>query len=223
MKALADNLWLLTYPLKLLGVDLRRNVTVIRLASGETVIHSTAPFDPTDVAKIRALGPTGWIVEAMRFHDTFSRHGHDIFPGVPFLAPTGFSGVVGFPTLPLCPAPAAWGDEVAVLRVAGNESYDEHVVLHRPSRTLIVADLAFNFPGDEPLWTELLVRAAVGHHHHPGMSRPFRQAVSDEASFRRSMDAMMEWDFDRVIVGHGDVIETGGKEKLALMLAHADL
>jgi hypothetical protein len=223
MKALAENLWLLTYPLKLLGVDMRRNVTVIRLASGQVIVHSTAPFGPADITKIRGLGPTGWLVEAMRFHDTFSGHGHDIFPGVPFLAPTGFSEVVGFPTEPLLPAPAAWGDEVQVIHVSGNESYDEHVIFHRPSRTLVVADLAFNFPDDEPLWAELLVRAAVGRDHHPGMSRPFRHAVGDEPAFRRSMDAMMEWDFDRVIVGHGDVIETGGKEKLALMLANAGL
>lgn len=221
MKALAENLWLLPYPLKLLGVDMRRNVTVLRLSSGEVIIHSTAPFDPSDVTKIRNLGRTGWIVEAMRFHDTFSRHGHDIFPGVPFLAPPGFHEIVGFPTQPLLPAPRAWGDEVAVLAVAGNPRYDEHVVFHRPSRTLIVADLAFNFPHDEPLWTELLVRAAVGPEHHPGMSRPFRHAVSDEAAFRRSMDAMLEWDFDRVIVGHGDVIETDGKRKLARMLENA--
>lgn len=223
MKALAENLWLLPYPLRLLGVDMRRNVTVMRLASGEVIIHSTAPFDPADVAKIRALGPTAWLVEAMWFHDTFSRHGHDIFPDAPFLAPDGFSDVVGFPTLPLLPAPAEWGDEVEILPVSGNESYDEHVMFHRPSRTLIVADLAFNFPDDGPLWTELLVRAAVGHDHHPGMSRPFRHAIQDEGAFRRSMDAMLEWDFDRVIVGHGDVIETGGQEKLARMLTNAGL
>ena len=31
MVSLAENLWLLSYPLPLLGADLQRNVTVIRL------------------------------------------------------------------------------------------------------------------------------------------------------------------------------------------------
>ncbi len=223
MKTLAENLWLLPFPLKLLGTDLRRNVTVVRLSSGELVIHSTAPFESADVAKIRALGRPGWLVEAMLFHDTFSRHGREVFPDVPYLAPPGFSDVVPFPTEPLFPAPPAWGEELAVIPIAGNESYGEHVVFHRPSRTLIVADLAFNFPPDEPLWAEMLVRAAIGAEHSPGMSRAFRHAITDEVAFRRSIDAMLEWDFDRVIVGHGDVIETGGREKIALMLTHAGL
>ena len=55
-RPLAENLWLLAYPLKMLGADLRRNVTLIRLRSGKMVIHSTAPFSQDDVAAIRALG-----------------------------------------------------------------------------------------------------------------------------------------------------------------------
>jgi len=31
------------------------------------------------------------------------------------------------------------------------------------------------------LWTELLLRAAIGGDHHPGMSRPYRHAVKDDA------------------------------------------
>jgi hypothetical protein len=56
---LAENLWLLAYPLKMLGADLRRNVTLIRLRSGKVSIHSTAPFSPEDVAAIRVLGEPG--------------------------------------------------------------------------------------------------------------------------------------------------------------------
>jgi len=221
MRKLDENLWLLPYPLKMLGADLRRNVTIVRLRSGDLVIHSTAPFDPSDVAKIRALGRPAWLVEAMRFHDTFSRQGRDIFPDLPFLAPEGFSDIVHFPTRPLLPPPAIWGDELFILPILGNDAYGEHVCFHAPSRTLIVADLAFNFSPSEPLWTGLLLRAAVGSEHQPGMSRPFRAAIKNEAAFRRSMEQMFAWDFERVIVGHGDVIETQGRQKLARMLERA--
>jgi hypothetical protein len=221
MKALAENLWLLRYPLKLFGADLRRNVTVIRLRSGEIIIHSSAPFEPPDVAKIRSLGKPTWMVEANRFHDTFSREAHDIFTEVQVLAPAGFSESVNFPTEPLMPAPATWAEEIDVLAVQGTGAYDEHVMLHRSSRTLIVGDLAFNFPPEEPMWTEFLVRTIIGSEHQPGMSRPFRLAITDESAFRWSMDVMLQWDFDRVIVGHGDMIESGGREKIALMLDHA--
>jgi hypothetical protein len=35
------------------------------------------------------------------------------------------------------------------------------------------------------------------------------------------MATILEWDFDRIIVGHGDVIHTSGKPKLAAALKAA--
>ena len=100
-------------------------------------------------------------------------------------------------------------------------SLQEHVVFHRPSRTLIVADLVFNFGPDVSAWTRFLVLCAVGARHQPGMSRPFRWAIKDKAAFQRSLQALMRWDFERVIVGHGDMIETEGKRRLAEALEAA--
>ena len=221
MKKLAENLWVLPYSLRLVGGDLRRVVTIVRLRSGELVIHSTGPFTPGDVAAILRLGKPGWLLDAMLRHDTFAKQGREAFPRIPFLAPEGFTEVVGSPTEPLIPAPAAWGDELKVLRLEGIPSMREHVVFHRSSRTLIVADLLFNFGPDTSAWTRFLVLCAVGSRHHPGMSRPFRMAVKDKAAFQRSVEALTMWDFDRIIVGHGEIVETDGKRRLARALKEA--
>ena len=87
--------------------------------SGELVIHSTGPFTPGDVAAILRLGKPGWLLDAMLRHDTFAKQGREAFPRIPFLAPEGFTEVVDFPTELLIPAPAAWGDELKVLRLEG--------------------------------------------------------------------------------------------------------
>jgi hypothetical protein len=221
MKSLAENVWVLPYPLRLLGGDLGRMVTIARLGSGELVIHSTGPFTPEDVAAISRLGKPGWLMDVMLRHDTFSKRGREAFPALPFLAPEGFSRVVGFPTEPLSPPPAAWGNELEVLRLEGMPSMEEHAVFHRPSRTLIVADLLFNFGPDVSGWTRFLLLCAVGSEHHPGMSRPFRMAIKDKAAFQRSVQALMRWDFDRIIVGHGAIIETDGKRQLGEALKRA--
>ena len=215
MKAIAENLWVLVYPLPLLGADLKRVVTVLRLRSDELVIHSTGPFTAEDAAAIKAVGKPGWILDTMLRHDTFAKQGRDTFPGIPYLAPAGFSKSAGFPTGALIPAPAGWGDEVEILRLEGVPSMEEHVVFHRPSRTLIVADLFFNFGPQAPAWTRFLMRLAVGKKHDPGMARSMRLTVKDKPALRRSLDAMMAWDFDRVIVGHGEIIESDGKRQAA--------
>jgi hypothetical protein len=212
---IAENLWLLAYPLKMLGADLRRNVTLIRLAqSRKLIIHSTAPFAPEDIESIHALGVPGWLLDGILRHDTFAREGREAFPGIPYLAPEGFSEVSGIPTTPIIPAPAEWDGEVRALEIAGAPDARDTALLHEPSKTLILTEMIFNFGSDESLWTELLLRVAIGGEHHPGMSRPFKHGVKDEAAFKNSMAAILAWDFDRVIVGHGDVIETGGKAKL---------
>jgi hypothetical protein len=223
MKELANNIWLLPYSLRLLGADLRRMVTVVRLLSGKLVIHSTGPFTQGDIAAIVRLGKPGWLMDVMLRHDTFAKQGREAFPNIPFLAPEGFSEVVGFSTEPLIPKPAAWGDELEVLRLEGMPSMQEHVFFHRLSRTLIAADLLFNFGPDASAWTRFLVFCAVGSRHHPGVSRPFRMAIKNKADFQRSAQALMKWDFDRIIVGHGEIIETDGKRRLAGALKEAGL
>lgn len=221
MTHLAENLWLLRYPLRMLGVDLHRNVTVIRLRGGALVIHSTGPFTLEDAAHITSLGKPGWILDTMLRHDTFARRGRETFPDAAYLAPEGFSKEVGFSTGPLLPAPAEWGDEIEVVRLEGVPSMEEHAVFHRPSRTLIVADLLFNFGPDAPAWTRFLMWFAVGAKHDPGMARSMRLTAKDKAALRRSLAVVEAWDFDRIIVGHGDLVETDGKRRFSEALRAA--
>jgi hypothetical protein len=218
---LDENLWLLSFPLKLLGLDLRRNVTVIRLNSGKLVIHSSAPFSAQDIEEIAALGQPGWILDSMLRHDTYAEEGRASFPQIPFLAPPGFSDLVTFPTQPILPAPPEWSPELDVFEMKGMPDARETVFLHRPSKTLIVADLVMNFPNDEPLWAELMLKASVGSHHNPGVPRSVNSLVKNEAAFKLSVAMVLTWDFDRIIVGHGAPIESGGKGKLATALRNA--
>jgi hypothetical protein len=80
IEAVADVLWLLRYPLRLLGLPIGRNVALIRLRSGRLVIHSTAPFTPHDVAEINKLGQPAWLTDVSRFHDSLAENGRAAFP-----------------------------------------------------------------------------------------------------------------------------------------------
>lgn len=214
MKQLAENLWLLQYPLSVLGTAHGRNVTVIRLRSGKLILHSMAPFPPADVAAIHALGEPAWLLESMLLHDTYAKEGRAIFPGLPFLGPPGFSDVVMFPTLPLLPTPPEWNGEVEVFPIEGAPMVKEHAVLHVPTRTLILADLIFNFSPDERGWNRFFHRHIAGFKRYPGMSRIFRLCIRDRAAFQASMTRILQQDFDRIIVGHGHVIESDGRALL---------
>ena len=205
----------------MLGADLRRNVTLIRLRSGKMMIHSTARFTPDDVAPIRALGEPGWLLDGILRHDTFAKEGREAFPGIPSLAPGGFSEVVGFATTPFVPAPVEWDGELKAMEIQGAPEARDTALLHIPSRTIILTELVFNFGPDESVWTKLLLHIAVGADHNPGMPRPMKSGIKNKSAFRKSLAEILSWDFDRVIVGHGDVMERDGNAKLHTVLAAA--
>ncbi|HSH39058.1 MAG TPA: hypothetical protein VK993_09755 [Chthoniobacterales bacterium] len=214
MQQIAENLWLLGYPLTLLGMQIGRNVSVIRLANGKLIIHSTAPFSAPDIAAIRQLGEPAWIVEATRFHDSKAAEGRAAFPDVTYLVPAPFSNRDRLGAAVLSGAPDEWAGEVELRRIDGMPSVQEHATFHRSSRTLIVGDLLFNFPADASWWTKLIARWVLRLDRLVGMSLVFRSMIKDRQAFHRSMADIFAWDFDRVIVGHGSVAESGGKELL---------
>ena len=210
-QVIAENLWLLQYPFSMLGVPLGRTVTIIRLAGGKLVIHSTAPFAPEDVAAIKGLGEPGWLVDVTNIHDTYAQEGSAAFPGIPYLAPEGFSEAAKVPTQPLGAPPAEWQAEVQVLELAGKaESTREYAVFHRPSRTVIVADLAFHVTKEAPVGLRLYASVALkgGGSHDTAIPAPQKWAARDKEAFEQSLEKMMAWDFERVITGHGDVPAT---------------
>jgi hypothetical protein len=92
---------------------------------------------------------------------------------------------------------------------------DEVVLFHRSSQTLLLTDLCFNIQRSSSKRASLFFRAN-GMWQRFGPSRIIRRlAVSDRASFRRSLERVQHWDFERIIPGHGDVIEKGGPAALS--------
>lgn len=220
MLEIAPNLRVIHHPLSVLGTRHGRTVSVIRLSSGKLVIHSTAPFTPAELAQIQAWGEPAWLVEAMLLHDTYAAEGRRHFPGLPFLGPPGFGEVVKFPVPPLIPPPDEWAGEIQVVRLRGAPKLEEHVFLHVGSRTLIVADLVFNFSEQERMGPLL-----------PPAHRRIQTLPGDEPGFQMVRERPVripgiggrdpQLDFDRIIPGHGGIIESGGKEKLRTAMEDA--
>lgn len=218
MQAIAENLWIMEFPLSLLGGHQGRVVTIIRLSTGELIIHSTGPFTQADVLKINKLGTPGWITDTMLRHDTFAKQGRTAFPNIPYLAPEGFAEVAHIDCKPLLPIPPAWLPEIKVLLIDGMPKVREYVFLHIPSRTLIVADLVFNFHAS-PGWTSFFRRSLMGVKLSPDSARLYPLQIHDRKAYDRSVRELFTWDFDRIIVGHHEVVPTDGKKGLKEGLA----
>lgn len=207
-----ENIWLQKHPLRLIGMEMGRNVTILRLESGKLILHSTAPFSDEDKASIEELGEPGWLLDASNFHDTLVSEGRSAFPLLPYYAPDGFPGATN--PQPLSSPPEEWKDELDVIAIEGMPKIQEHVFFHRSSGTLIVADLLFNQPADVPGWTRVGLRMISGIRQHPGCSRMYRFMIRDRGAFEASLHRILELPIRRIIVGHGDPIEEDARTKL---------
>jgi glyoxylase-like metal-dependent hydrolase (beta-lactamase superfamily II) len=90
----------------------------------------------------------------------------------------------------------------------------EVVLFHRPSRTLVLTDLCFNIHRSSSRVARVFFRAN-GMWQRFGPSRAIRHlAVSDRSALWRSLEDILRWDFERIVPGHGDVIEHKGPAAL---------
>jgi hypothetical protein len=90
--------------------------------------------------------------------------------------------------------------------VEGAPKRNEVVFFHKPSRTIYTADLFFNIREPEGFLTPLTFRA-MGIHRRFATAKMWRRWVIDRAGFARSIDKILAWDFDRIVVAHGDVVD----------------
>ena len=100
-----------------------------------------------------------------------------------------------------------------VVLIDGMPKVNECVVLHRPTRTLVVADLVFNFGAESGLWRKLFLTANRAY-GRTDCSRLFRAMIRDRGRFADAVRRALAWEFDRVVMGHGEVIRSGGRERL---------
>jgi hypothetical protein len=210
-RQMADDLMLLQYPLRAFGIDFQRIVTLLLLRDRRLVIHSTADFTPADLAAIWRFGEPAWLVEATLMHDTFAPSASAVFPHLPYLAPDGFAKLSGVPTRPLCPPPSDWAGQIEVLKVEGLRKINEHALFHRASHTLVLADLLFHFPADSRGWPRFFARHIMRLPRLSGISAFFRLMIRDREAFTLSMKKMLEWDFEQIVVGHGEPIQNDAK------------
>lgn len=216
LKQLAPDLWVAEQPLKMLGIRLGARMTVVRLGSSGLFVHSPIRLTPELRAELDALGPVQAVVAPNSMHHMFIGDFVHAYPEAQFFAAEGvakkhpelrFHGV-------LCDRPEfIWGADIDQHLIEGAPKLHEVAFLHRASRTLILTDWIFNMRHSRSLWTRIAMRLdrAWGG---PKQSYTMRFIVGDRGAARASTDRLLAWDFDRVVMAHGDILETGGPQAL---------
>jgi hypothetical protein len=214
---LAPDLWTATRPLPIVVGDIGARMTVIRLPDRNLMLHSPVELDAALKSAIEEIGTVRWVVGPSRAHHLFLAGWVSAFPGASLCGAPGLAEKrrdLHFHQVLRDQPPEGWPEEVSFLLVEGAPIMNEVALLHRPSRTLILTDLVFNV-APENAHRARIFHWMVGASGRFGPHRLIRLGIRDRAAARRSIDSILEWDFDRIVMCHGEVVPTGGRERLA--------
>ena len=216
LRKLAEALWVADRPQRFYGLEVGTRMTVMRLADGSLLLHSPVELDAGLRRGLDAIGPVRFAVAPNRVHHLYAGKVAEAYPGARLWVGPGlerkrpdlvFADVLGDE------APAEWKGQVDQVFFRGRPYENEVVFCHRASRTLILCDLAFNFGPRAAAATRLLMRL-IRSYGRFGPSKLDPLLIRDRRAARESLERILAWDFDRVVVAHGDVLESGGHEAL---------
>ena len=210
-------IWVERIPLRFYGLPMGTRMTVVRLAGGGLFVHSPVP--PTAVLRreIDAIGKVAFVIAPNRLHHLYVSKFMDAYSDAklyivkelvkkrPELSRASVLGDAPEP---------GWADEIDQCLFHGSIFHEEAIFLDRGSGTLIVVDLLESVHREDPWYMRLLSRMA-GNYERAALTPDQRLAFRDRAAARKSAVRILAWDFERIILAHGHLIERDGKAVFA--------
>ncbi len=193
-------------------------MTVVRLASRELMLHSPCNVTAALAKEISALGPVVHIVAPGNFHHLHVATAQAAFPSAKTWICPGVERRcpdLKYDALLGDVAPVDWAGEIDQALVQGTRIMREVAMFHRASRTLILVDLIENFTDATPhvggalkFWFKYVLRMW----NKPRPAPEYRMGWSDHKAAANSLRRILAWDFQRIALSHGDLIDRDARE-----------
>ena len=219
MRRIGDQIWVHEH--SVFGIDDGLRMTILQLDEGLWV-HAPTPLTAAVREAIDALGPVRHLIAPNNHHHKSLQAWHDAYPTAqlhvspaiprkqPWLAHTQYELLAATPV-------SAWESALQSQVIAGTPFFSETVFLHAASRSLIVTDLVQNQSASERqtlgLRATRALFAALGFRGvctAPPLALPWVR--KDAAAFRASLERILTWRFERIVVCHGAIVERDGHE-----------
>ena len=218
MREIVENkLWVKKVNLTFFGLNIGARMTVVRFGGDSLFIHSPVQLDGATRQEIDRLGRVDFVVSPNKMHHFYIADYIQEYPAALVYASPGLTEKrkdITFKNELKDGAESQWADYLGQKIFYCGEDFGEVVFYHRETKTLIVADLIMNFCQDTAFLTRLVLQV-MGSYSKPITPVATRLTLTQKALAVASLDCILGWDFDRIILSHGDIVETGGKQVLA--------
>ncbi|KAF9028771.1 hypothetical protein BDZ89DRAFT_1133398 [Hymenopellis radicata] len=205
IREVAKDVWIFSKPFARGGlIPIGGRSTAVKLSNGGVWVLASTPLSTETKSTLDKMGPVEYIVSADRVHHLFLTEYKTAYPNAKVIAPADaverhgnkdlkFDGIWGKD-----PPDTKYGFEDDIQHCYFSGFVNKDVAFFHPaSKTLIEADLLFNLP--------------------PRSNTPSPRLLAkfpflDREAMKRDAKTVSQWDFERIIPCHGDVIEQTGKQ-----------
>lgn len=213
LKPLAEGVWIVDGPaIKVYGFPFSTRATIVRLENGDLWVHSPTQMTEELRAELDALGPVAHLIAPNAAHYTYLTDWQAAYPRARTWAAPGVveraakKGVTLAVERWLKPdrAEAPWKGQLEQLIVAGSKTHREAVFFHKASRTLILTDLIVNIETANLPARFRPFAWLNGIDDTDGKTPPFlRWSFRDKEAMADSVEAMIGWAPERIVLAHG--------------------
>jgi hypothetical protein len=213
-----DSIWTVDGPLvRDMGLLFTTRMTVVSLHDGSVWVESPVALPAETLEEIKGIGTVSYIVASTQRHTWRLNAWHDLFPMAQLWAPTGAPLTLGETSAPVnnvfTDTPAqGWAKDLEQLAFKGSSALREVVFFHKQSRTVILGDLIQANPilKGRPI-RNAVFRLAGAAYPKGGVGLDIRLSFGNRALARESLERLLSWDFERLIIAHGPCIEADAK------------
>ncbi len=223
LEPVADDIWIASGPIvDFFCFPYPTRMVVVRLPNQRLWVWSPIPLDRGLREAVDQIGTVAYLISPNKLHHLYLAEWQAAYPHAQLWGPPAtvakrrdlsFAGVLG-------DHPAGgWADVIDQVWFQGSLLLDEVIFFHRPSRTVIIGDLSENFSRGfldrhwAP-WKQWVAR-------HWKIVAPYgyaplevRLATLKRKSARATVQRMLDWAPERVIMAHGQWVEGNGADYL---------
>ena len=214
LESFAEDIWLANGPrVRFVAVSLPTRMIVVKLGDGSLWINSPVAVSDETLNRIQAIGPVRYLVAPTTLHVWRLEQWHKRFPDAQLWGPpkaSHRSSHIVFTGLLQDVAPPGWAGDLEQLVFKGNLFIEEVEFLHKKSRTLILTDFLQNYHAEAGDLAGNIIKK-IGGVLNGGVPLDARLSFTDRQLGREVLARLLSWDFDKLIVAHGNCIERDAK------------
>ena len=224
MRELGKSIWVHEDEMQLIGMRMDLRMTIVRLEDGGLWVYSPTNFSPELQSKVDALGPVKHLLAPSNGHNMWLEQWQKAYPeaqvwvsaGIPKKLPKLQNyRILGDANDEQAPPP--WSEDFDHAFMAGVPFFCENVFLHRASASLLVCDLVQNHRDVQQKGVGKFLSKAIFEplgFKDICMAPPLKLGfvVKDKVKLQDFLRKIAGWEFERIIVAHGTIIEEKPRE-----------